>query len=344
MRLEDRALDLIERAYAAAQEPGSWREFLERLANATGAAAAALRYGEAGSSRSSLRCAAGTDAALVRAFDDGLFTENGVYRVLQTVLFEGPRAASSLILVRSRQEGPFPERAVELVGLLAPHVRRSLEIHRTIGGLRGEMEAAVEAFDRVPAGILLLDRRGRPVLVNRACRDIFASGDGLSLSGDGLGAAVPEDASALRRLLTESLERSSTRHRAGASATVPIARISRRRSYLVSAAPLPGGASADPEARVAVFITDPERRVRADGSLLKDLYRFTPAEAQIAAKLLQGESLEEAAIELDITMNTARTHLKHLFAKTETNRHRELVRVLLLACANLPPATSTGVH
>lgn len=62
---------------------------------------------------------------------------------------------------------------------------------------------------------------------------------------------------------------------------------------------------------------------------------FTPAESRVAVKLMEGESVEEAAGELDISLNTARTHVKRLFEKTETHRHRELLRVLLSGIATI---------
>ena len=40
------------------------------------------------------------------------------------------------------------------------------------------------------------------------------------------------------------------------------------------------------------------------------LTSFTPAESRVAVKLIEGESVEEAAEKLDVSLNTARTHVK----------------------------------
>lgn len=58
-------------------------------------------------------------------------------------------------------------------------------------------------------------------------------------------------------------------------------------------------------------------------------YKLTPAEAKLAVRLARGESLEEIAVRLGITLHTARTQLKSIFAKTGCRRQPELVVMLL---------------
>jgi DNA-binding CsgD family transcriptional regulator len=51
----------------------------------------------------------------------------------------------------------------------------------------------------------------------------------------------------------------------------------------------------------------------------KALYGLTEAEARLTSGLLRGERLEDYAARTGISMNTARTHLKSVFAKTDTD-------------------------
>jgi DNA-binding CsgD family transcriptional regulator len=81
---------------------------------------------------------------------------------------------------------------------------------------------------------------------------------------------------------------------------------------------------------VAVFISDPDEGIGSGQGLLSRLYKLTPAETLLTGELLQGKTLEEAADELGISLHTARTHLKHVFAKTDTRRQSELIRLLLM--------------
>ena len=80
---------------------------------------------------------------------------------------------------------------------------------------------------------------------------------------------------------------------------------------------------------VAVLISNSDEQAEiADPNL--SIYGLTPSEARVAHLLLQGNSLEEAALKLKITGQTARTHLKRIFSKTDTRRQGELVRLLLM--------------
>lgn len=81
-------------------------------------------------------------------------------------------------------------------------------------------------------------------------------------------------------------------------------------------------------ATYVVFICDPQQRLAPSERLLRDLYQFTSAEARLACELMNGFTLDEAAERLKIKTNTARSHLKRIFAKTETKRQGDVVRLL----------------
>ena len=59
--------------------------------------------------------------------------------------------------------------------------------------------------------------------------------------------------------------------------------------------------------------------------ILTRLYGLTQTEAKLVQLLIRGLTLDEAAQDLEISVNTARTHLKHIFHKTGINRQTELV-------------------
>lgn len=58
------------------------------------------------------------------------------------------------------------------------------------------------------------------------------------------------------------------------------------------------------------------------------IFGLTKAEARLAARLALGESLEQAAGALGISIGTARNQVKSIFGKTETSRQAELVALL----------------
>jgi DNA-binding CsgD family transcriptional regulator len=77
-----------------------------------------------------------------------------------------------------------------------------------------------------------------------------------------------------------------------------------------------------------VVVIDPESSTAPPIKALKALHGMTEAEARLTCGLLNGTRVEDYAEHAGISMNTARTHLKAIFAKTETTRQAELVRLL----------------
>jgi DNA-binding CsgD family transcriptional regulator len=69
--------------------------------------------------------------------------------------------------------------------------------------------------------------------------------------------------------------------------------------------------------------------------LLQELFALTPAEAAVAAALACGRTVEAIATDCGISLNTARTHLKRIFAKTGTRRQAEAVALLARSVATL---------
>jgi DNA-binding CsgD family transcriptional regulator len=56
---------------------------------------------------------------------------------------------------------------------------------------------------------------------------------------------------------------------------------------------------------------------------------LTPAETRLAVALFKGQSVEAYAKEATISINTARWHVKQIYAKTGVKRQTELIQMLL---------------
>jgi DNA-binding NarL/FixJ family response regulator len=184
------------------------------------------------------------------------------------------------------------------------------------------------ALERLPIGVIVLDGQGKVVFTNAAGGGFLAERDGISLSADGTcRASTPAETKALRDCVRSVLE-----NREGGDGGIALSRSSMHRPLSAIATPIddPDGAGI---ARVALFITDPERQARPSRTMLQKLFRLTGSEAKIVQGLAEGKSLEEIAPEAGITLNSARTYLKQVFAKTGTNRQADLVRMVLTSPA-----------
>src|SRR5262249_1175829 len=57
-------------------------------------------------------------------------------------------------------------------------------------------------------------------------------------------------------------------------------------------------------------------------------YGLSPAEERLVQLLASGNGLFEAARELGISNNTARTHMRHVYGKVHVHRQADLMRLL----------------
>jgi DNA-binding CsgD family transcriptional regulator/PAS domain-containing protein len=258
----------------------------------------------------------------------------GITRFLGgAILVEGP-ISSSLSLLRDRE---FSEEEVELVRELMPHLARALQWHHRVGEFDTARAAAAEALERLPLGIIVIDERGKPLLVNAAARSIIDQRDGIGLASDGLACEHHEETLRLRRLIARSLTRRHSDQRSAGGA-VCVSRPSQKRAYYLLVTPLSrntGQQLGSPQATAAIFLSDPENAGMADTAVLQQLHGLTPTEARIAASLAAGLSMKDVADAQEMTLNTARWHAKHVFAKTDTAGQSELVRLVLTGPATV---------
>ena len=75
-----------------------------------------------------------------------------------------------------------------------------------------------------------------------------------------------------------------------------------------------------------MLIIDPEHEPEPAAALLRRLYGLTNTEAEVALRIVRGADLKQISDELSVSVTTVRTHLQHIFDKTDTHRQAELVR------------------
>jgi DNA-binding CsgD family transcriptional regulator len=84
------------------------------------------------------------------------------------------------------------------------------------------------------------------------------------------------------------------------------------------------------EPMASLFIYEPKFSALLNPELLIRLYGLTRSEAQLVAKLYAEPVLQTAADSSGISLNTAKTHLKNVFAKCEVRSKAELLRLMAL--------------
>ena len=91
----------------------------------------------------------------------------------------------------------------------------------------------------------------------------------------------------------------------------------------------------EPSPAVAVFISDPMAPRQAPSDVLIALFGLTPAESKLAIRLVNGQSLDEASESLNISRNTAKSHLSSVFSKTGVARQTQLIQLILNSVVTL---------
>jgi DNA-binding CsgD family transcriptional regulator len=81
---------------------------------------------------------------------------------------------------------------------------------------------------------------------------------------------------------------------------------------------------AGPVAMILLSVPDLSRAPQEDS--LRALFDLTQAEARLVVALCAGETLAGYAMAVGTSLNTVKTHLKHVFDKTGETRQADLVR------------------
>lgn len=255
----------------------------------------------------------------------------GMHHMSITNIELNPRRFVFLNVSRDKSSSNFQAEEVGLIQSLAPHLRRVFAIHRRLA----VAEAERQALDALPWGVLFIDAMGAVLSHNRAAEEILAAQDGLVLRRGRLFAAAPAEMARLEAAVRQAAL--SANGLALPPDALALPRPSRLRPLSVIVAPVgvssPVAGERPPVA--LVFVADPERRVEPQATVLRRLYGLTAAEATLALALLQGDGLSEAADRLGIRLSTAKTQLQSVFAKTDTRRQAELVKLVLQGPAGL---------
>jgi DNA-binding CsgD family transcriptional regulator len=248
-------------------------------------------------------------------------------------------AVAILRVNRPRRGPPFGERELGILRLLMPHLKRALQFQRRLSLVETRGQALLAGLDALPTGFVLVDARGKILLINRSAEVILRQNDGLSTNCQMLRAACRSESERLREIVCTAA-RTGASNGTQAGGAISISRPSLRRPYSVLVCTLRLSHNPYPTAKfpaAVVFITDPDSSRQADEKILRALFGLTVAECHLAAVLQNGATLQKAAELLGISRNTAHSQLAAIFDKTRTNRQTELIRVIGGALGSVEP-------
>jgi len=227
---------------------------------------------------------------------------------------------------------PFEQAQADVLDLVAPHIKRSLQIGARLDALHEERSLLATTLDAAGMAVMLLDEEGRVAFANGRAEALLKKPGALRLRGGRLSLHEPAGADRLARLiggvtataLGQGLE-------AGGRLIVDDAPVGQRLVLHAFPFGLRRKSLEFGQARLCaiVFVFREDETPVPPADLLCRLYGFTPAEARLARHLADTGSLETAAEVFSISRATARTQLQRIFSKTGTRRQADLMRLLL---------------
>jgi DNA-binding CsgD family transcriptional regulator len=258
-----------------------------------------------------------------------LFGKLEIKHLLVARVNEGRDAISYVAIGREAHHPAFDLADEELMAAtLLPHLQQAMHLARLIEGSSIDGRVSATMLDLIPIGVLILDERGACITMNDAARK--------SLDDEGV---------VLRQIAGQLPKRAGGKGVSLHPNEPAIFTLSKpgRDQPLVAIVRGMGPHSPDRNYCIA-FVIDGARTHDAGIALktLEGLYGLTTTEARVAALIAKNFSAAQIAETLGTTLHTIRTHLRHIFEKTGTERQIDLVHLLLriLAALQTPPEPS----
>ena len=206
------------------------------------------------------------------------------------------------------------------------HNNEMTTLRHALAGLSGG--GAEAALDLIALGVVLVDRRGKPVHTNRAADEMSAGTDIIHTGPDTIRSTDPPSDRELQRALSETLDAAKT----GGEKVVGVMLHPRQDAspiqlLICSLAPETNAPYDQPH--VALFISALDHQKRVPETLLMDMFGLTPTEARVAGALARSTRAADVAAELGVSQTTISFHMRNLFQKTGTNRQADLVALIM---------------
>ncbi|HKT85232.1 MAG TPA: helix-turn-helix transcriptional regulator [Novosphingobium sp.] len=240
---------------------------------------------------------------------------------IRMIRFAERGGASGWITI-ARRDRDFPAGADRLLADLAPYLRRALAGFVSLERERMAASLAKEAVRQMSFGWVALDADGR-VLGSDVYGTQVLAGSGMLMQGEDGRLTVRDPV--LRRQVHMAVGEFANNRRARPRAIV-LCREPWLDLLLVASGQRMGMTRSAPAMICYVHADNWTSADRCEQ--LARLYDLAPGEARLALALSRGMSISEAAPELGLTIESARTYSKRIYAKTGARGQADLIRYI----------------
>jgi DNA-binding CsgD family transcriptional regulator len=263
----------------------------------------------------------------------------GVRELLASKIAEDDRYVVMLGMSRTRDLPQYTAADVQLLERYVGHLAAAYRIVRHLGAVQATAQAGLALIEASARPMLLLEENLRIVTINLLARKYLASSSLLYAEGSVLRCRSVQGTTELRRGLQEL--RMSAPVGIGDTPSRRVAlrleegKLGRERVLCSLWAMQPASTmSAFGPTSVALLTIAPlDSKSFADPVFVGSMFDLTPSEAKVAIALVAGQDLRSIAKGQRVSLETVRTQLKSIFAKTATHRQSDLIALLLRVTA-----------
>jgi DNA-binding CsgD family transcriptional regulator len=260
----------------------------------------------------------------------------GFRDVIGVLVLKSGKRVAWFSVARSDIQSRFDDTDLRQMELLSPHICRALLISDALDLQSIVATRLAETVDHLSTGILLTEDSGRIAYMNGAAESILRDGNALKSRDGRLVAARPGS----RDALSHALEASVAGKAPPVSGQYAIPLPDEEGSGLIAnVLPLQWRDGRNPLAALpgaaAVIIQNPSEDATPPMEAVALLYGLTTAERNVLEHVASSHTPQETADRLGVSVNTVKTHLQKIFAKTNTARQADLVRLIARSTAPL---------
>jgi DNA-binding CsgD family transcriptional regulator len=248
--------------------------------------------------------------------------------IMLTKLVGNKESFTALGISRSPKQDPFDTKSLKLLETVRPHLQRVAVMHRQFETVRAEADVNSAVVDQLTCALFTLTGDARLLRANRSAENLLEANSCVRLFHGLLVASEQRYTGALQALITSATRGAAAESGLCGGNMILVDGVGRR--YCVIVAPLNRrsdflGRSELPLALMTISRLDSPA---SSGRQLITLFGLTVAEARVASEIANGNRLQDIAAARNLSISTLRTQLRAVFAKTETSRQSELVKLL----------------
>jgi DNA-binding CsgD family transcriptional regulator len=245
------------------------------------------------------------------------------------VLEKSATDVAMFTVFRHKRDGLVNGEMRRRMQLLIPHVRRAVLIGRLLDPGKSEAAALADTFDRLSAGMFLVEAAGHIVHCNAAGRVLLSAGDLLYVAGSRLVASDPK----IDELLQDAFMAAGRGDGAIGVKGIALPLTSRGgESHVAHVLPLTSNArrraGTTRAAVAALFIHKAAFDVPSPPEAIAKAYKLTPTELRVLLAIVEVGGAPKVARALGVAASTVKTHLSRLYEKTGTSRQADLVKLV----------------